>query len=390
MKSLDISIIGGCGHIGLPLGLCLASVGHLVTLLDVNENAVKLINNNKLPFLEENAEGILRKVINKNLIATTRADSIEKSQVVIFVTGTPVDEHLNPRIHDVIKIVQQYIPYLLSDQLIILRSTVYPGMSAIIDNILKERWGKCKVAYCPERIVQGKGIEEIFRLPQIVSATSEEAEMAAAELFSTIAPKIIKLETTEAELAKLITNAWRYLEFAIANQFYMMVESQGLDFYKIYGALQEDYPRALHFARAGLTAGPCLFKDTMQLSAFQKNGFFLGHAAMLVNEGLPMFLVDQMENKLGYLKGKRIAVLGLTFKANNDDIRESLAFKVKKILDMKQARPLLSDVYLSKTLPLSDAIEQADGIILGVPHKEYLFLKPTKPYVDCWGVWDRK
>lgn len=386
----QISIIGGCGHVGIPLGLCLASVGHTVRLVDINENAVKMVNAGKLPFLEDNAEEILRKVVNKNLFATTEVDGLRQSQIVVFVTGTPVDEHLNPRIQDVVKVIQHYLPYLAPEKLIVLRSTVYPGASEIIDKLLRDQWGSCKLAFCPERIVQGKGIEEIFKLPQIISATSPEAEQEASRLFSTIAPKIIPLKPEEAELAKLITNAWRYLDFAIANQFYMMVESQGLDFYRVYHAIQQDYPRARHFAKAGLAAGPCLFKDTMQLSAFHKNHFFLGHAAMLVNEGLPMFLVDQMEQQLGNLQGKKIAILGMTFKANNDDVRESLAFKLKKILEMKLAIPLPSDLYVPATLPMAEAIRQADGIILGVPHKEYVALRPDKPFVDCWGVWERK
>jgi UDP-N-acetyl-D-mannosaminuronic acid dehydrogenase len=298
-----------------------------------------------------------------------------------------VDEHHNPRVHDVVRVIESYLPHLSTDKLVILRSTVYPGVIDIVDHLLTQKLGSVKLAFCPERIVQGKGIEEIFELPQLVSATSKKAEDEAVELFSTIAPKVLRLTTREAEIAKLMTNTWRYLEFSIANQFYMMCESQGQDFYRIFNALREDYPRASHYARPGLAAGPCLFKDTMQLSAFHKNNFFLGQAAMLVNEGLPSFLVDQMEEKLGGLKGKRIAILGMTFKANNDDIRESLAFKVKKVLEIKMATVLASDHHLPGTVPLEQAIAEADGVILGVPHREYLKLKINKPTVDCWGVW---
>ena len=182
------------------------------------------------------------------------------------------------------------MPYLSQEKLVVLRSTLYPGVIEIVDQVLTNTLGTCKLAFCPERIVQGKGIEEIFKLPQIVSANSQQAEDEAAKLFETIAPKVIRLAPKEAEVAKLMTNAWRYLEFAIANQFYMMTEAQGLDFYKIFNALTEDYPRAKHYARPGFTAGPCLFKDTMQLSAFHNNNFFLGQSAMLVERGLAGFL----------------------------------------------------------------------------------------------------
>ena len=185
-----------------------------------------------------------------------------------------------------------------------------------------------------------------------------------------------------------MTNAWRYLEFAIANQFYMMVEKQGLDFYRILEAMKADYPRARHFAGAGLAAGPCLFKDTMQLSAFHSNEFFLGHSAMLVNEGLPNFLVSQLEGKMGgSLKGRKIGVMGLAFKADNDDTRESLSFKVKKLLEIKMAKVLVTDEFVPGTLPLRKFLAEADGIILGVPHSAYRKLKIRKPFVDCWGCW---
>ena len=383
-----ICIIGGCGHVGLPLGLVLADRGFEVTLLDINKNAVELINSGVIPFQEEGAEALLKKELNNNLFVTYNADIVKVQDVVIFITGTPVDEHHNPKIHEVMNVVDKYLPLMKKEQLIILRSTIYPGTTEIIEQKLQKYFNaEPKLAFCPERILQGKGIEEIKNLPQIVSAVSEEARKEAADIFSKVAPKIIHLAPIEAELSKLMLNTWRYLEFAIANQFYMMVEDKGLDFYKIYDAMREDYPRAKSFCKAGLAAGPCLFKDTMQLSAFYRNQFFLGQSAMLVNEGLPNFLVSQLEKKVGSLKNKKVALLGMTFKANNDDIRESLSFKIKKELEFKLARVLPSDPYLKDTYKLEDALSTCDAVILGVPHREYLNLKIDKPYVDCWNVW---
>ena len=384
-----ICIIGGCGHVGIPLGLAFASKAFFVTLIDHNQDAVERVSAGHLPFKEEHAEDLLQRHIGKNLSATTDASVAIQQDVVVFVTGTPVDEHLNPRVNDVLKVVTSYLPYLNKEQLIVLRSTLFPSVSKIVDNLLTRSLGSCKLAFCPERIVQGKGIEEIFNLPQIVSATSQQAQQEAVHVFSAIAKKIILLSTTEAELAKLMTNAWRYLEFAIANQFYMIVEKQGFDFYKILTAMKDDYPRARHFASAGLAAGPCLFKDTMQLSAFHSNEFFLGHSAMLVNEGLPNFLIGQLEERLGELQGKRIGILGLAFKPDNDDIRESLSYKLKKLLELKMANVIVSDLYVEGTLPLDRFLDEAEGIILGVPHTEYRSLVPVCPYVDCWGVWPR-
>lgn len=382
-----VCIIGGCGHVGIPLGLAFASKGKDVTLVDVNPKAVEAINTGRLPFKEEGADALLKAHVGKNLRATSDVAVVKKQDVVVFVTGTPVDEHLNPKIHDVVKVLDAYLPLLSKRQLVVLRSTIFPGVTRIVEEKLKAKLGAANLAFCPERIVQGKGIEEIFNLPQLVSGVNKKAENAAATLFASIAPKIIRIKPEEAELAKLMTNAWRYLEFAIANQFYMMVEKQGLDFYRILEAMKDDYPRARHFARAGLAAGPCLFKDTMQLSAFHSNEFFLGHSAMLVNEGLPNFLVSQLEEKMGSLKGKKVGIMGLAFKADNDDIRESLSFKVKKLLEMKMAKVLVTDEFVPGTMPLKKFLKEADGIILGVPHSAYRKLKVKKPFVDCWGCW---
>jgi UDP-N-acetyl-D-mannosaminuronic acid dehydrogenase len=383
----NICIVGGCGHVGIPLGLAFASKNFNVTLFDINKTAVDAINSGVLSFVEEGAQEILTKHIGKNLFASTDENVIKNQNAVIFVTGTPVDEHLTPKIKEVLNVIRRYSPLLNKKQLIVLRSTIFPGTTEVIDNMLEELGEKPMLSFCPERIAQGKGIEEIFALPQLVSATTEEAYKAAEELFSHIAPKIIRLEPREAEIAKLMTNAWRYLEFAIANQFYIMLENEGFDFYKIYNAIREDYPRAEKFPKPGLAAGPCLFKDTMQLSVFNKNNFSLGQSGMQINEGLADFLVEKLEQKMGSLKNKTVALLGMTFKPNIDDIREALSFRVKKRLRFKMANVLVCDPYLEEMTPLDEALKKAEGIILGMPHDEYKNIKPVVPFVDCWDFW---
>lgn len=385
----SVCIVGGCGRVGLPLGLALASKGFFVTLVDLNSSAVEKINKGEMPFQEENADQLLRSLVSKNLIASDDRTLVKNQEVVIFVTGTPVDEHHNPKINEVLKVIRSYVSLLSKEQLIILRSTLFPGSTEFIAKVLENLLGKANVAFCPERILQGKALEEIFTLPQIIAALTDEAYYRAAGLFSKISPKIIRLEPKEAELVKLMTNTWRYLEFAVPNAFYMIAENDGIDFYKIFNAIREDYPRARNFPCAGLAAGPCLFKDTMQLSAFYKNNFFLGQSAMLVNEGLPNFLIQQLEKKIVNLTEKRIALLGMTFKANNDDTRESLSFKIKKLLEFKMSKVITHDPYLSNEMSLQETLNSANGIILGVPHNEYKDIVPTIPYVDCWGIWPR-
>ena len=387
-----VAIVGGCGHVGLPLGIVIASNAQYdVTLVDINQEAVNRVNQGEMHFIEEGGPEALKSVIGKTLRATTQVSAVQAAEYVIFVTGTPVDEHLNPRVSDLLKIITHYLPYLNLKQTVILRSTVYPGSTQSVFKMLSEKVPGIRLAFCPERVAQGLAITEIKHLPQIISAFNIESEESAVRLFGSIASEIIRLTPEEAELTKLFANGWRYLQFAIANQFYMMTESCGIDFQRVYQALTYHYPRAKDFAGPGFTAGPCLFKDTMQLAAFHNNHFFMGHAAMLINEGLPNFIVQQLTLKMKDLAGKKIGLLGMAFKPNNDDTRESLSYKVKKILESRLAVVLDTDRYQASHSKLQTILRNADGFILGVPHREYSSLDlQGKPFVDCWGYWNGK
>ena len=213
------------------------------------------------------------------------------------------------------------------------------------------------------------------------------------ELFSIINDDLIELSPLEAELAKLFTNSWRYMNFAISNQFYVLAETYGLDFQRIYGAVTHRYPRMKSFAKAGFAAGPCLLKDTLQLSAFSGNNFFLGHSAMLVNEGLPNFVVNQLRQQQN-LRDKVVAVLGMAFKGESDDKRESLSYKLRKLLMVEAKEVLCTDPYVPdpKLVPLGEALRRADVIILGAPHAAYrdLPIASDKVVVDVWGFWPNR
>jgi len=271
----------------------------------------------------------------------------------------------------------------------VLRSTVFPGVTKLVHERIQARGGKIKLAFCPERLAEGKAMEELVTLPQIVSAFDKSAMKKAAQLFGALAPRIIELDPLEAELAKLFTNSWRYLNFGISNQFYMLAEIYGLDFQRIHDAVTLDYPRMRSFARAGFAAGPCLLKDTLQLAAFTQNNFFLGHAAMLVNEGLPNFIVEQMR-KQHDLSKKTVAILGMAFKGDSDDNRESLSYKLLHLLQIYCKKVLCTDEFLKEPefIPLQKAIQHADIIVLGAPHSAYRKLKipKGKVVVDVWGM----
>jgi UDP-N-acetyl-D-mannosaminuronic acid dehydrogenase len=390
MGNKNLVIAGGCGHVGLPLGIVLATRAAAdVTLLDVDAGKVEIVNSGRMPFMETGAPPLLKQVIGKTLRATLDSSCLSAADIVITVVGTPVDEHLNPTVTHLYRNVDELVAAMKDDSLLILRSTVYPGMTKLVFDRIAVRGKKIHLAFCPERIAEGKAIEELVALPQIVAAFEPEAQKRAVALFRSLTSKVVELTPLEAELAKLFTNSWRYLNFAISNQFYMLAESYGLDFYRIHDALVEDYPRMKSFARAGLAAGPCLLKDTLQLAAFSGNNFFMGHAAMLINEGLPNFIVNQLRTR--NLSASCVAILGMAFKGDSDDKRDSLSYKLKKLFQVEAREVLCSDPYVQDAglIPAEEAVKKADIIVLGAPHSVYreLAVPSNKLVIDVWGFW---
>ncbi len=391
-KPGKLVIIGGCGHVGLPLGIVFANCGINVVLLDVSAERIATVNSGRTPFMEDAATEHLKAVVGKSLLATSDTSCLKTADAAIAVVGTPVDEHLNPTVTELYKNLDNIIDLLPEGALLVLRSTVYPGVTKLVYDRVQSRGRKIHVAFCPERIAEGKAMEEIRSLPQIISAFEPEALQRVKELFSIINNELIELTPLEAELAKLFTNSWRYLNFAISNQFYLLAESYGLDFYRIYEAVTRRYPRMKSFARAGFAAGPCLLKDTLQLSAFSGNNFFMGHAAMLVNEGLPNFVVSQLRSS--GLRDKTVAILGMAFKGDSDDNRDSLSYKLRKLLILESKEVLCADPYVAGEdfVSAEEAIRRADVIILGAPHSMYrdLPIPQEKQLVDVWGFWPER
>ncbi|MFO0960426.1 MAG: nucleotide sugar dehydrogenase [Isosphaeraceae bacterium] len=388
----DVCVIGGCGHVGLPLAITFARKGLRTSIYDINARTIAEVREGRMPFLEKGAEPVLREVIGKNLDVADDPTMVERSEFVVVVIGTPVDEHLNPTFHTIRRFFQRIIPHLRDGQCLVLRSTVYPGTTEKIHAMVRKAGLDVRVAFCPERVAEGKAMEELTELPQIVSGTDPEAEDRAASLFGRIAKSIIRLDPAEAEFTKIFANVWRYIQFATANQFFMIATDHGLDFYRIYDALTRDYPRMAGLPRSGFAAGPCLFKDTMQLAAATDNTFALGHAAMLINEGLPNFVVRQLKRKHP-LAAMTVGILGMAFKGDSDDPRESLSYKLRKVLEAEAGEVLCTDVYIRDPafLPLDEVIERAEILVLAAPHREYraLTFPESRIVVDIWNIYGR-
>lgn len=380
-----LAIIGGCGHVGLPLGMAFAQKGYRVHLVDISEKAVQMVNSGTMPFVEEDADALLPKVLKTGLLqATTDFGVLRDTEIVIVTIGTPVDEYLDPSVHSFDESLHRLIKQMHGGQLLVLRSTVFPGVTERLGRQLTDMGhNDIDLAYCPERIVQGESLQELKELPQLIGGFTDKAAKRAAELFQSLSPSSIFLRPVEAELAKLYANAWRYINFAISNQFWVTSQAFGADFDKIHRALKQDYPRMKSFARAGFAAGPCLLKDTMQLGAFNHGSFVLGQAAMMINEGLPYLLVQQIKQTHD-LSRMKVGILGMAFKPNNDDIRSSLSYKLRKVLVLEAKEVLCSDPYVKdpELMSQEEVLKEADLIVIGTPHDCYKNLKFKQPVID--------
>ena len=384
----DIVIIGGLGHVGLPLGIVFASKGLKVCLNDINQDVAKQVISGELPYIEYGAEPLLKDGLdNGNLTINLDPKCIAEAKYVIITIGTPVDEYLNPKTREFLNFIESIKEYLDPSQIIIIRSSVFPRTCKQIMNVLgeKQEW---HLAYCPERIVQGYAVQELEKLPQIVAGFSDHAILKASELFKVITNKIIKSTMGEAELVKLYSNSWRYIQFAIANQFYMIATDFGEDYDRIRDIMVSGYDRAKGLPSAGFAAGPCLVKDTMQLSSFTNNQFLLGQAAMNVNEGLPNYIVNNLKKEYD-LNNKTVGILGMAFKNDVDDIRDSLSYKLRKILIFNGANVICSDEFVNdpEFETQTNLINKSDIIIIGVPHSAYKGISiKGKILVDIWNI----
>jgi UDP-N-acetyl-D-mannosaminuronic acid dehydrogenase len=390
LDHLDVVVLGGGGHVGLPLSLTFADAGLRVGIYDTNQATLDRIAAGEMPFLEAGAEEMLRTVLDTGRLELgTSGEMIERTDALVVVIGTPVDEFLGPSMTVFERAVDQVSPHLRDGTLVVLRSTVYPGTTAYVKQRLEEAGCSVDVAFCPERIAEGHALEELHTLPQIIGADEDRAADRATALFRYLVTKTVRTSTKEAELAKLFTNTWRYMKFAVANQFFMIADQAGVDYTNVLRAIREDYPRAADLPGPGFAAGPCLFKDAMQLAAFTTDHFPMGQAAMQVNEGLPAYIVAALERRYGGLKGKTVGILGMAFKAESDDVRASLSYKLRKLLSWAGARVLATDPYVAddRLVALDCVLAESDILVLGAPHRAYRGLEVGgKDLVDVWGV----
>jgi len=382
-------IVGGCGHVGLPLALSLADCGYRVGIDDIDAAKVAYVKAGNVPFLETGADALLKKLLPTGRLELASDPSlVDSTDTVILVIGTPIDEFMNPSVRIFDRVVDELVPHLKRTSLIVLRSTVFPGTTESVERRLRTAGIEAEVVFCPERIAEGHALEELRTLPQLVGASSDAAFEKASRLFERLGVSTVRTTPLEAELAKLLTNTWRYMKFAIANQFFQIAHRSGVDYNHVLDAIRQDYPRAADLPGPGFAAGPCLLKDTMQLSAYTPDHFPMGQAAMQINEGLPNYIVDTLNSRKS-LQGRTVGILGMAFKGESDDPRASLSYKVRKLAAFKGARVMCTDPFIEDPSfeSLEKVLTESDVLVIAAPHRAYKKLDLAgREVVDIWGI----
>ncbi len=386
----DICVVGGAGHVGAPLAVVLATHGFRTLIYDISETAIRSLREGRFPFLEQGGNALLGDALATGRLSTSmRTADIEQADNVVLTIGTEVDEFQNPEWDAVSRCVSDLLPHLTRAQLLVLRSTVSPGTTDRLQKFLTGKGIDLPVAFCPERVVQGQAIHEIQHTPQIIGGTSPVAESRAMAVFGRIANALVPMRPIEAEFGKLFCNAYRYIQFAASNQFFMIATLAGCDYGRIVAGIKQDYGRMSDFPGAGFTAGPCLLKDTMQLAAGSNYQFGLGYAAIHANEGLPAFLVTDLAGRFP-LHEMTVGILGMAFKADSDDARSSLSYKLKKLLQLRAREVVTTDPFVitdPDLLPLEDVIARSDVIVIAAPHSAYASVDAGEtPVVDIWNL----
>lgn len=403
-----VSVIGAGGHVGFPLSLVLADSGYNVTGIDISESRCLHLNNGYVPYKEDGAQELLRKCLdNKSVFFTSQSNAMKESDVIAIMIGTPVDGEGNPRVDDILSFVEfelcEHLEY--GNKLIVLRSTVAPGTTELIKNLIEKNTGLVEgrdfyLVFAPERVAQGVGITESRKFPQMVGAFSDQSFEKAKEFFGAFVPECIQLEPREAEFGKLMTNMYRYVTFALANEFYMIGAEQNVDIHKVIAAANKGYPRMSLPSPGPNVGGPCLFKDgkflleTVQYDELIRNSF-------TINEGMPQFLFNMImkenEGRPDHNKIEKIGILGATFKADCDDIRNSLSFKFAKICKRNGIAYDMFDPYVihvDNVWP-TDQVGDYDAFIVMTPHTQFKkfyedHISKTKDVliVDAWKFLD--
>ncbi len=373
--SRSVAVIG-LGRVGLPLALSFADRGLRVLGVDDDQSVLASIRAGRMPFSEPGTQEQLdRALADGRFELAERAVDAARADDIVITIGTPSFSHIESDLRQVRAAVDDLLPMLRPGHALILRSTIAPGTTEFVAGYLEKRRGlrvgeDLFVAHAPERIAAGRFVEEISTLPCIIGGVGEASTERAASTFSVFGAPIVRTTPVQAELAKIWTNILRYTTFALPNLLMMDCERYGANVFDVIDLINRDYPRG-GIAQPGMTAGTCLRKDF----AFSEErsaapGMLL--AVSRVNESVPLFLVEGVKRRIGSLSSRKVAVLGLTFKRDTDDERDSLSTKLIRLLERELADVAVCDPHAhSPTQPLDQAVKDADIVIVATNHSEF-------------------
>jgi len=402
-KNSVVCIIG-LGRVGLPLATVFATKGLKVKGIEVNKDMRESIKNSKCPFHDPSLQENLEKAINSsNLEVKENLNSSDDDIDIIIVTvGTPVTADNSVDYSQLFSAVTEVCKINLDGKMVIFRSTMPPKTTTdIIIPLIEDKTGlkagkDFSVGVCPERIREGQAIKEIFELPEIIGGVDEASNEIATELFRTINPEkeFSYTSPSGAELAKLFTNIYRYISFALSNEFAIWAEIYGLDATKLINIANYKYERS-NIPLPGFVGGPCLSKDGTFLD---NNTTFssIVSASWKLNESIPQHIVNSIKKMEGRLFNKKIAVLGLSFKAESDDLRNSPSVKLVELIKGTGAKVKVHDPYVNGTLSLEEVLDNPDIVIIANNHKEFRDIarkiKESDPKLiyDVWGLFKKE
>lgn len=398
-KMKTIAVVG-IGRVGLALALVLAKKGFNVYGVDIDPQKLESLARGEIPFIENGAREVLREVYGRNFSVMHQDMFVDKSSecdAIILTLGTLIDNTLSPDLTQIKDFFEKFSVRFKKNQLVVLRSTLSPGTTEYIKRFLED---KCNfkigkdilLSCCPERIAEGNAISELQEIPQIIGTFDEKSKNASAKIFSHITKDLLFTDPRSAELAKLFCNMYRYIDFAIGNEFMLIAESHGRDIYEILHLVNDGYKRG-GVKSPGFTAGACLVKDGFFLID-QSPYLDLIAAAWRINESIPRFVTAKLLERMRSLESKKIALLGLAFKRDIDDTRYSLSLKLEQNLLIAGARVVSHDPYVPSA-SFEEAVKDADAVIIAVNHKRFkeLSLQDLSAYVkkecvicDIWNL----
>jgi UDP-N-acetyl-D-mannosaminuronic acid dehydrogenase len=370
--SYDVSVIG-LGRVGLPLALCFAEAGLRVLGVDKDAERLEALRAGRMPFKEPGTDELLAR---NGLDVSPHAADAARADAVVLTLGTPTFSHIEIDMGDIRSVLDDLLPVLREGQTIVLRSTVAPGTTAFVAGYLEKHRGftvgeDLFVAHVPERIAADRFVAEISTLPCIVGGVGEASGDAAGRLFEVLGAPIVQTTPVQAELAKIWTNIFRYATFALPNLLMMDCERYAANVFEVIDLINRDYPRG-GIGRPGMTAGTCLRKD-FAFSEEKSNapGMLLGVSR--VHESVPLFLVDGIKRRVGgSLRERKVAVLGLAFKRDSDDERDSLSHKLVRLLERELADVAVHDpVVRTPTASFEDAVSGAGVVVVATNHSAF-------------------